>query len=392
MSDKPNEPVIEGVGTELPFSRGILARSLLQSGLDPVAAYTIALEIQSSLDKPRYRKEELRDMVLAILARDYHPEIAKRYNERKALSDIVVLDGSKAVPFSKGLLAHSLMVTAIDYSSALTISRRIQSHLRREDIREIQLNALRTKIHDELLAKQGEQAANRYITWRKMVASECPLVVLIGGATGAGKSTLALELASRMEITQVVSTDTIREILRTMFSAKLLPAVHKSSYLAGKKLRLPPGSQTDEVLVGFHQQSLLVNVGVEAMIKRAVQENVDLIINGVHIVPGLIETADFPGACIVKFVITVSDVEEHMQRFLRRQRSAKQRRAKRYIENFRNICTIRDYIIDCAKREGVPTIDNIETEESARQALSHIFERIESANLPDKADMNSRGG
>ena len=193
-----------------------------------------------------------------------------------------------------------------------------------------------------------------------------------------------------MEITQVVSTDTIREMLRTMFSVKLLPAVHKSSYLAGRKLRLPPGSETDEVLVGFHQQSLLVNVGVEAMIKRAIQENVDVIINGVHIVPGLIDISDFPGACIVKFVLTVSDTEEHMQRFLKRQHSAVRRKANAYIENFTNICKIRDYIMECAQQEGMLIIDNIDTDESAQEALSDVFEGIESCVAHDADTKNRR--
>jgi 2-phosphoglycerate kinase len=381
VPEKSKEPVIAGASSELPFSRGILARSLLRCGLDPVTAYTVALQIQSSLTQPRYTKEELREMVSKTLDKDQHPEIAKRYRERTARPDVIVIKGDTGMPFSKGLLAHSLMVTAIDYASALSISRRIQNRLRRESIDEIRLKDLRSRIYEELMEKQGETAARRYTTWRRMVASDYPLVVLIGGPTGAGKSTLALELATRMEITQVVSTDTIREMLRTMFSVKLLPAVHKSSYLAGRKLRLPPGSETDEVLVGYHQQSLLVNVGVEAMIKRAIQENVDLIINGVHLVPGFIDPADFPESCIVQFVVTVSDTQEHTQRFLSRQRSARRRKAKAYRQNFKNICKIRDYVTECARQAHVPIIDNLEIEESAQDALSYFFDGVESCGL-----------
>jgi 2-phosphoglycerate kinase len=390
MPGKLKEPVILDASGELPFSRGILARSLLRCGLDPVAAYTVALQIQSSLDKPRYLKEQLREMVLELLNEDNHSDIVKRYMERTSRPDVIVMKGKQGTPFSKGLLAHSLMVTAIDYTSALSISRRIQSHLRKGGILEIKLEDLRSRVYDQLEEKQGQLAAKRYMTWREMVASDYPLVVLIGGPTGAGKSTLAIELASRMEITQVVSTDTIREMLRTMFSEKLLPAVHKSSYLAGKKLRLPPGSETDEVLVGYHQQSLLVNVGVQAMIKRSIQENVNLIINGVHLVPGFIDAADFPDACIIQLVITVNDTEEHMQRFLKRQHAAHKRKAKKYADNFKNICKIRDYIIECANQEKVPTIENIETDESAQEALSYIFDGIESSNLLQNLANNHR--
>ena len=74
-----------------------------------------------------------------------------------------------------------------------------------------------------------------------------------------------------------------------------------------------------------------------------------------------------------------------MQRFLNRQHSARKRKAKKYIENFKNICKIRDYIIECAKAQKLPTIDNTNTDESADEALSYIFNGIESSGLLGKA-------
>jgi len=393
MADNPSVPVIEGTSGELPFSRGILARSLVKSGLDPVTAYTIALDIQTHLDKPRYKKEELREFVIEVLEREYPAVIVESYKRGtgRTPATVVIKGGDRDVPFSKGLLARSLRVTAIDQHSAISIAQKIERNLVKQKVAEIRIDELRQLVCAELLRKQGEEAASRYMIWRDMVASDSPLIVLIGGPTGAGKSTLALELASRMEITQVVSTDTIREMLRTMFSEKLLPAVHKSSYLVGKQLRLPPGYETDEVLVGYHQQSLLVNVGVEAMIKRAIQENVDLIINGVHIIPGLIAREDFPEACIVEFDLTVSEREEHLQRFKRRQRFARKRPAATYVKNFENICKIRDYVIQCAKKDGVPVFDNVDTDLSVENALAHIFNAIQSSNICGRAKEEHAG-
>lgn len=382
--NRPTEPLILSQSGKLPFSRGILARSLVRCGLDPVTAYTIALKIQSSLDKPEYTKQELWKMALEILEKNHEAAIAKRYREGTGSIQITI-KGERDTPFSKGLLARSLRVTAIDGGAALAIAQKIQANLQKENVREIRGEELRRHVEEELRIERGDVAARRYVMWRDMMASDYPLVVLIGGPTGAGKSTLSLELASRMEITQVVSTDTIREMMRTMFSVKLLPAVHRSSYLAGRKLRLPPGSESDEVLVGFHQQSMLVSVGVEAMIKRAVQENVDLIVNGVHILPGLLDKSEFPDACIVEFVVSVSNREEHMQRFLRRQRTAQKRKAKTYLQNFENICKIRDYILECAGEENVPVIDNIDTDQSVEEALTYIFDGVASFTHADRA-------
>ena len=62
-----------------------------------------------------------------------------------------------------------------------------------------------------------------------------PLVILIGGATGVGKSTIATQLAHRLGIVRVVATDAaIREVMRAMLSAELMPALHVSSFQADR--------------------------------------------------------------------------------------------------------------------------------------------------------------
>ena len=60
-----------------------------------------------------------------------------------------------------------------------------------------------------------------------------PLVLLVGGATGTGKSTVATEVAHRLGITRVTSTDFIRQTIRAFFSETRMPSVHYSSFEAG---------------------------------------------------------------------------------------------------------------------------------------------------------------
>ena len=48
--------------------------------------------------------------------------------------------------------------------------------------------------------------------------SGLPVIVLIGGTTGTGKSTVASEVAYRLGITRVTSTDFIRETMRAFLS------------------------------------------------------------------------------------------------------------------------------------------------------------------------------
>ena len=63
---------------------------------------------------------------------------------------------------------------------------------------------------------------------------ELPLLVLVGGATGTGKSTVATEVAHRLGITRVTSTDVVRQTMRAFFSAEFMPSIHYSSFEAGQ--------------------------------------------------------------------------------------------------------------------------------------------------------------
>ena len=51
-----------------------------------------------------------------------------------------------------------------------------------------------------------------------------PLVLLVGGATGTGKSTITTEVAHRLGITRVTSTDFVRQTMRAFFSEAFMPS------------------------------------------------------------------------------------------------------------------------------------------------------------------------
>ena len=55
-------------------------------------------------------------------------------------------------------------------------------------------------------------------------------------------------------------------------------------------------------------------VGVEAAIERALHEGWSMVIEGVHLVPGLVP-AEIEGALLVHAVLRVADADEHRARF-----------------------------------------------------------------------------
>jgi 2-phosphoglycerate kinase len=88
----------------------------------------------------------------------------------------------------------------------------------------------------EVLDHEGERAVNRLRRLADLQTLDVPIIVLIGGGTGTGKSTVAAEVAHRLGITRVASTDFIRQTMRAFFSPEFMPTIHYSSFEAGQAL------------------------------------------------------------------------------------------------------------------------------------------------------------
>lgn len=62
------------------------------------------------------------------------------------------------------------------------------------------------------------------------------VIVLLAGTSGTGKSTLASLLGTRLGISTVLSTDSIRHIMRNFLSEKDHPVLFCSTYEAGNQI------------------------------------------------------------------------------------------------------------------------------------------------------------
>ncbi len=196
-----------------------------------------------------------------------------------------------------------------------------------------------------------------------------PLVILIGGATGTGKSTVATEIAYKLGITRLTSTDSIRQTLRAFFSHEFMPTIHYSSFSAGQAV---PDAD-DPLVAGFLEQSRNVLVGVNASIERALQEGWSIIFEGVHLVPGLLPT-QLEGAIVCPFVLTIEDEDEHARHFFSRN-AGSERPLASYLDHIGDIRRLQSFIVGRAEREGIPVIVNV----SAEQASAQVIDIVQSA-------------
>ena len=277
-------------------------------------------------------------------------------------------------PFSKGILARSLSITDIGSERAYEIASEIESKLIDGDINEITLTDLTNFIVDYLDYLDPDYA-KKYLNWREVRKSKEPLIILIGGASGVGTSSMAFELASKLGLKNLISTDMIREVMRKIVSKELSPVIHKSSFDAYESIRIP-SIRIDSVIEGFISHVEVVNVGVEAIIERSLKEGISIIIEGVHVVPGFIRKDLINKNNIIIFTLVVDDPETHKQRFFTRCRQPWVKRSlEKYIENFDIIRKTQDFLIEQAKIHDSCIIDNVDVTETVDIMVNEIIEK-----------------
>jgi 2-phosphoglycerate kinase len=285
---------------------------------------------------------------------------------------ILISDREAGLPFSKGLMASQVMVTGLSPWRAYQVAEAIEDRLRERgtpSITTAELDRLVASVVEDLA---GERYAKNFLRWREVEALDIPLVVLIGGTTGVGKSTIATQLATRLGIVRVVATDAVREVMRGVFSRELMPTLYASSFQAGDALREPP--TRDAAVVGFREQVSVVAVGVDAMIERAAVERMSMIIEGAHVVPGFVDLESRADRILaVPVVVTVEDEAVHRHHFMAR--SAEARPAGRYLRGFEGIRRLQRYIKSQALSHGVPVIPNYNFDQALAAVIDLVMER-----------------
>ncbi len=275
-------------------------------------------------------------------------------------------------PFSKGVLARSLTRAEMDPNKAYTFSSQIEAQLKKEGVKLIKLDDL-VNVVRQRLKEEDPEIAVQYGLWKRIRKCQDPLVILIGGSSGVGTSSIAFEVANRLGIRNMISTDMIREVMRKIASKELLPTIYESSYTAYRSLRIPPPPELDEVLIGFRDHVDTVSVGVEAVIERSITEGISIVIEGVHIVPGFIREDLVSRDNVHMFVLTLEDEEVHKGRFYSRCRQQWARRPlERYMNYFGAIRRTHKYFESQANKYHVPVIENIDITTTIESIIEDI--------------------
>jgi len=371
--------VIDDRGDRQRFLRGMITHDLVQRGTSFDEGYALASAIRDELaDRDEVSTAELRGLIEKHLVAMLGSEAASALSAPSPIAspELQVLYQGEPQPFSRGLLARSIHAAGPDVDRAYALITLLQADLREEGVTTLASGEIARRVGELLDEHEGVDAARRYRLVRRVRRLPRPVVIYVGGASGTGKSTLSLELAPLLRIYRINATDTIRQVMRMVFTPTILPALHSSSFevaagmsAAGRRASAGDPAFAKQLVATYREQATRVCVGVRAVVERAISENMNIVVEGVHLYPGIVPFPDLEGAVYqVPLVLATLSQEAHRAHFLARSHIAG-RRAERYLENFPSIRIIHDHILQRAERAEIPLLDTSEGETAVARAL-----------------------
>ncbi len=378
--------------TRVPFLRGILTRSLQDAGLAFDEAYAMASHIRHDLlDTSEITTKELQERVVMQLHEGHDPGVVQRYLTPPRGPEAVLIryPDEHLVPFSRAQHRRLLEACGLLPDESTRVTTRILDHLLKKKRREISWARLAKLTHRYLKRDLSREVADRYVSWTEFVNSGRPLLLLIGGTAGCGKSTISTELGTRLDIVRTQSTDMLREVMRTVFPKRLLPTLHTSSFNAWQALPghgEEAGVSEPTLADGYRAQAHLVAVACEAVIGRAIRERVSLILEGVHVNPGLIEEIPVdPDVTTVGIMLAVLNPSELRKRIRGRGSNVPQRPSARYLRHFDAVWQLQSFLLSEADRAGMPIVANDTKDKTIHEIVSVIH-----AALPEPGRLAAR--
>jgi 2-phosphoglycerate kinase len=369
---------------QTPFLRGILTRSLQKSGLTFEEAHEIANTIRDEIeDRPLVTTLDLEHLVIKYLKKAKAEHAVSLYENRNMpyLLQVETDDGQFAA-FSPSRYRVDLETIGLNSEEALQIVDEVSAHLLRRNKPDVSSKYIAKTTYRVLRksADLGKKVAYRWLVWRDFIHSGRPIVFLIGGTAGCGKSTIATGIASKLEIARMQSTDMLREVMRTIISRENEPILHKSSYSAWQELQDDMQDMEDKdhrIYHGYCKQAEILSVAIKAVIQRALHERVSVIVEGVHFHPSMIKKIIEPGdALVVPIMLAVLKRKALESRIKGRSTKVPRRRARRYLEHFESIWKLQTFLLSEADSTGVPIISNSDREDVFREIMLYTIDKL----------------
>ena len=188
------------------------------------------------------------------------------------------------------------------------IATRLELDLIATGARAVELERLEEVAAEVLGEDEGAQVVQRLRRLAALQALDVPIVLLVGGATGTGKSTVATEAAHRLGITRVTSTDFIRQTIRAYFPPPTMPSRPRVELRGGRRGRRASRRASSSRRAACSSASRPRSTGRSPRAGRWRSR-------ASTSCPGMVPT-EIEGALLVHAVLHVESIEEHRSHFV----------------------------------------------------------------------------
>nr|XP_011468733.1 PREDICTED: uncharacterized protein LOC101310447 isoform X1 [Fragaria vesca subsp. vesca] len=179
---------------------------------------------------------------------------------------------------SRFLLSRMLTVTKIPNYVAIKIALELKKLLIDNSLLDVSQSDLEANLF-KLMERRGygEEYINRYKMMTRFHHQRVPLVILVCGTACVGKSTIATQLAQRLNLPNVLQTDMVYELLRTSTDAPLT-----STPVWARDF-----SSSEELITEFCRECRIVRKGLAGDLKKAMKDGKPIIIEGIYLDPSI---------------------------------------------------------------------------------------------------------
>ena len=186
-----------------------------------------------------------------------------------------------------------------------------------------------------------------------MSKGPAPRILLLGGASGTGKTTLANALVQELGLAHHISTGFVREVAQAVMPPDEALLLRGYTFDAWRLVQAS-GPNGRRVFDGALAQARVLLPAMEACILRSVREGASLVVEGAHVLPGL-----YDHAALGVSLFCVLDVPDRATLIQRVQGQTHSRRVLAQ-EQLDAIIELQDECIRQARQRGVPVVENVE--------------------------------
>lgn len=196
--------------------------------------------------------------------------------------------------------------------------------------------------------------------------AEQPTVILLGGAPGTGKTTLANLLVRELGLGHHISTGFIRAAVRHLLPEREAQTLSMDSFDVWETLPDLSSNGTSSVFQGVMHQASILKPSIEACVRRAAAEGIGLVLEGTHVIPGLLDFTGVKGTLLC--VLDVPNREALRSRAM----SDSHTQRKLTAEQQDSLLQLQSDLVAQAQALGCPVITNDNIDDALEQLRALI--------------------